>query len=304
MEIIMISNSHRRYSLPLPRFVFFLGLLTVLFIASGVFKAGRQYENQFVLQEIMTDYKQEINSQRDLIDATKLDAEQKLDLLVSRLGRLQNEFVRLNALGGHLIKVTGLPDFNFDLMPPPQVPSMISAEKKQAPITVNGFIDRLDKLSRQTGDRKEQLVAMQSILSKDKLLSRLSPSGRPVIGGYISSLFGKRNDPFKSGKKAVHEGLDLVSDVGVPVVSTAAGVVTWSGPRYGYGNIVEVKHGYGYVTRYAHNQQNLVDTGDVIHKGQKIALLGESGRATGPHLHYEVEYKGVHLDPKEFIRVN
>ncbi len=117
MEIIMISDSNRRYNLRMGRFVLFLSLLTVLFIASGFFKVGRQYESQFVLQEIMTDYKQEIDYQRDLINAAKLGTRQQLELLVTRMGRLQNEFIHLDALGGHLIKVTGLQDFNFDLTP-------------------------------------------------------------------------------------------------------------------------------------------------------------------------------------------
>ena len=116
----------------------------------------------------------------------------------------------------------------------------------------------------------------------------------------MTSLFGHRTDPFK-GHRAWHNGVDFAGQLGSAVVAVASGVVTWASERQGYGLIVEVNHGGGYVTRYAHNQSNLVDVGDVVKKGQVIASMGSSGRSTGPHVHFEVYKNGKSVDPASYV---
>ena len=135
------------------------------------------------------------------------------------------------------------------------------------------------------------------------LTDRVYPQGRPVNSGWISSYFGKRTDPF-TGKPANHTGIDFAGKLGDPVNAVAEGVVTWSGDRYGYGIMVEINHGNGYVTRYAHNSENLVAVGDEVKKGQTVALMGETGRATGPNLHFEVLRNGRRVNPVNFIRAS
>ncbi len=107
-----------------------------------------------------------------------------------------------------------------------------------------------------------------------------------------------------SGKREFHEGVDFASKSGSLVSSVGAGIVTWSGKRFGYGYMVEINHGNGYVTRYAHNKKNLVSVGEKVEKGQAIAVIGSTGRSTGPHVHFEVVHNGKHVNPKKFFSVN
>ena len=135
------------------------------------------------------------------------------------------------------------------------------------------------------------------------ITERVMPSGRPVEEGWLSSTYGKRSDPF-TGKPDFHPGLDFAGRKGSEVVAVADGVVIWSGPRGGYGNMVEIDHGHGYVTRYGHNEKNLVKVGDTVKKGQEIALMGSTGHSTGPHVHFEVLHNGKTVNPARFISRN
>jgi murein DD-endopeptidase MepM/ murein hydrolase activator NlpD len=128
----------------------------------------------------------------------------------------------------------------------------------------------------------------------------VKPSGRPVREGYISSYFGERMDPF-NGEEAMHKGVDFATDAGADVLAVASGIVTWSGPREGYGNLVEINHGNGYTTRYAHNAQTLVSVGDTVERGQAVAVVGSTGRSTGPHVHFEVLRDGTQINPMAFV---
>ncbi len=123
---------------------------------------------------------------------------------------------------------------------------------------------------------------------------------RPVAGGWVSSHYGQRSDPF-TGRPAVHRGLDFAGLDDSAILAVAPGVVTWSGRQRGYGNLIEIDHGNGWVTRYGHNAFNLVMKGDYVKPGQTIGLMGSTGRATGPHLHFEVLYRGRHQNPTRFV---
>jgi murein DD-endopeptidase MepM/ murein hydrolase activator NlpD len=124
-----------------------------------------------------------------------------------------------------------------------------------------------------------------------------------VQGGFISSFFGSRVDPF-TGYTAFHPGVDFAGEEGAQVVAVATGVVTWAGDHMGYGNLVEINHGNGYVTRYGHNSRVLVKAGDTVQKGQPLALVGSTGHSTGPHVHFEVLRDGNPVDPMAFINEN
>jgi murein DD-endopeptidase MepM/ murein hydrolase activator NlpD len=150
-------------------------------------------------------------------------------------------------------------------------------------------------------DREAQLDVLAGVLMTQNLNERVYPQGRPVGAGWISSYFGKRTDPF-TGKAANHTGVDFAGKSGAEISAVADGVVTWSADRYGYGIMVEINHGNGYTTRYAHNSRNIVAVGDEVRKGQIVALMGETGRATGPNLHFEVLHNGSRVNPVKFIR--
>ncbi len=148
--------------------------------------------------------------------------------------------------------------------------------------------------------RDGQLAALENVILARELNAQIHPEGRPVKAGFVSSHFGERQDPF-SGHQAFHRGVDFAGSAGAEVVAVAAGVVTWSGTKAGYGNLVEISHGNGYVTRYGHNQRNLVSVGATVKKGEPIALMGSTGRSTGPHVHFEVLRNGKQVNPASFI---
>jgi murein DD-endopeptidase MepM/ murein hydrolase activator NlpD len=152
------------------------------------------------------------------------------------------------------------------------------------------------KLERRDG----QLLALENVVLSRSLNDAVRPGGRPVSEGYISSYFGGRQDPF-DGSDSVHRGVDFAGPRGSQVMSVASGVVTRAEAVSGYGNLVEINHGNGYMTRYGHNQRVLVGVGDTVARGTPIALMGSTGRSTGPHLHFEVLLNGRNLNPLAFI---
>jgi murein DD-endopeptidase MepM/ murein hydrolase activator NlpD len=148
--------------------------------------------------------------------------------------------------------------------------------------------------------QQAQLSALQSLLLDARIESNLKPTGMPVKG-YISSYFGERPDPF-DGHMARHTGLDIAAPSGTSVHAVAEGMVTFTGVRHGYGNVVEIDHGNGYMTRFAHNSAILVHPGEHVQVGQVISRVGSTGRSTGPHLHFEVWYHGRVVNPLAFVR--
>ena len=176
-----------------------------------------------------------------------------------------------------------------------------SAAPAAAEPLVAELLSEMDSLDDTLHDQEQQLMVLEGLLLNRKLHDRVYPQGRPVRSGWMSSHFGRRTDPF-TGKSAWHRGVDFAGRAGTEIVAVADGVVTYSGERSGYGNMVEINHGNGYVTRYAHNVDNLVAVGDAVEQGQSIALMGSTGRATGPNLHFEVRHLGRPVDPVRHIR--
>ncbi len=221
--------------------------------------------------------------------------------LTMRLARLQARMTRIDALGEHLTAVAGLDEGEFDFSQEPALggplfPDAGGAEPIDLRLELEAFQARLE-------DREQQLEILESMLTHRKLDDQAWVSGRPVEKGWMSSRYGKRTDPF-SGQVAMHNGMDFAGVEGSDVLAVAAGVVTWTGTRPGYGEMVEISHGDGLVTRYAHNKQNLVQPGDVVRKGETIALMGNSGRSTGAHVHFEVYKHGRPVDPASYVRRN
>lgn len=218
-----------------------------------------------------------------------------VNALSMRLGELQARIIRLDALGKRLVETAQLDKREFNFEDPPALGGPEDASAKET-MDLPGFLAVLDNLTRHANDREFQLGAADAVLFNQSIADQTALSGRPVSSGYVSSNFGKRNDPF-SGQLAFHAGADFAGVEGDRVFSVAAGVVTWSGDRHGYGNLVEVDHGNGYVTRYAHNKRNLVKTGELVKKGQAVAQMGSTGRSTGPHVHFEILRDGKPIDP-------
>ena len=231
----------------------------------------------------------------------KSRAQEQLDALAVRIGSLNASAIRLNALGQRLTDMADLDDGEFDFVSEAALGGPLEPEAGPTTGQISNVFDAIGSMDRSLYDQEQQLLVLERLMLNRKLHERVYPQGRPVKSGYISSYFGSRTDPF-NGKTSSHRGIDFAGKRGSDVVAVAGGVVTYAGPRSGYGNMVEINHGNGYVTRYAHNEQNLVAPGDPIQPGQKIALMGSSGRATGPHLHFEVWHRGRPVNPVKYIR--
>jgi len=241
-----------------------------------------------------------LDQQEALLASTRETLQQSLDALALRLGRMNAHVVRLDALGSRLTQMAGLSDGEFDFS---AVPSLGGPEELVFGTGANqlgGLVEALDLLDLQLTDRNRQLGVLEDLMLNRKLADEVRPDGRPVNSGYVSSSFGERNDPF-TGRRAFHSGIDFAGREGNDIVAVASGVVTYAGDRYGYGEMVEVNHGNGYVTRYAHNAENLVSVGDTVKRGDVIGRMGDTGRATGPNLHFEVLLDGRAVDPMTVI---
>lgn len=245
-------------------------------------------------------WQREIREQRETIDDARDQANQQLNALAARLSKLQGHVLRLDALGERLAGMAGLDDFEFGVDNPP---GMGGPEPDyQQDMQASDFITALDRLSSDLDERADKLQAIEQLLLTRDLQEQIVPAGTPIEGGWISSWFGMRTNPI-SGRREMHEGVDFAGRLGAIVLAAADGVVTWSGPRGGYGNMVEISHGDGYLTRYAHNKENLVKVGQRINKGDAIAKMGSTGRSTGAHVHFEVVHDGKVVNPKNYISV-
>lgn len=241
----------------------------------------------------------ELEGQRQEIAEFRKQARENVDALALRLGEMQAHVIRLDALGERLTEMAHLDknEFNFEQAPGQGGPETPSGESLQIP----DFLQSLNLLEKRLADREQKLSMLESTLMHRRLQAEVLPAGRPAKSGWISSYFGKRTDPF-TGRPEFHEGIDIAGRMGSDVIAVASGVVTWAGSRYGYGNLVEINHGNGYVTRYGHNKKVLVKVGQTVKKGELIAKMGSTGRSTGPHVHFEVLINGHRVDPLKFVR--
>lgn len=244
----------------------------------------------------------ELDQQLKDIERIRAEKEDTLEALAIRIAQMNARIIRLDALGRRLTEMAEIEDgeFDFDSEPAlggPEEPLAAAGSS----VAIPEVLEAMSSLDVQLDNREAQLWVLERMLMNDNLKARVYPQGRPVHSGWISSYFGKRTDPF-TGKPANHTGIDFAGKLGQEIAAVADGVVTWSGDRYGYGIMVEINHGNGYSTRYAHNSENLVGVGDEVKKGQAVALMGETGRATGPNLHFEVLQNGRRVNPVNFIR--
>jgi murein DD-endopeptidase MepM/ murein hydrolase activator NlpD len=245
------------------------------------------------------DLQQQISRQDAQLGGVRQDAQRSLDALAVKLGQLQAQSIRLNALGERLAEVGKLDDgeFNFDQQPAVGGVEDVSGSAYALPSALDGSINQL---ASQFDLQQAQLSALQSLLMDARIESNLKPTGMPVPG-YISSYFGVRPDPF-DGHSARHTGIDIATPFGTAVHAVAEGMVTFAGTRSGYGNVIEVDHGNGYMTRYAHNSALDVHPGQHVQVGDVLAQAGSTGRSTGSHVHFEVWYDGRVVNPLAFVR--
>jgi murein DD-endopeptidase MepM/ murein hydrolase activator NlpD len=304
MNIIFISRAGRRLQLNAAdvRVIFPVSLLLLIFavavFAAGFFSAHKLLQTAPIAQ--VSVWKQRLATEKHAVDSAKAQAEANINALSSRLGLIQAHIIRLDALGQQLVKMADLDpkEFSFDSVPAEGGPEIDLPRQDVSP---GNLLDELSRVSDTIRTHQQQLNALENILMHRNLHQEMQPSGRPVKGGWISSYFGRRVDPI-TGRMGFHPGIDFAGKLGSPVHAVAAGVVTWAGPWFGYGNLVEIDDGNGYATRYGHNEKILVKVGQTVAKGQVISLMGSTGHSTGPHVHLEVLYHGREINPLKFVR--
>jgi murein DD-endopeptidase MepM/ murein hydrolase activator NlpD len=304
MNVIFLSKRDgraRQLDLARPLTLTALSALVFAFLGSafavGV-QLGRGNHERVVLADT-TRFGMLLAEQKKQIADLKQQVQLRVDAMAMRLGEVNAHVIRLDALGKRLTEMADIDsrEFNFDRDPPRGGPE---GDGEGISAQIPDLSAMLKQLEQRVDLRESQLSALENVILARELHQEIHPEGRPVANGFISSYFGERADPF-DGLETFHKGVDFAGTVGSPVTAVAAGVVTWAGERTGYGKLVEINHGDGFTTRYAHNERTLVTVGQTVKRGESVALMGSTGRSTGPHLHFEVLRNGRQVNPLSYI---
>jgi murein DD-endopeptidase MepM/ murein hydrolase activator NlpD len=304
MNVIFLSKrkgSARQLNLAHPLTLSLIAGVALVVLGSAFIlgvQLGRGAHGTFALGE-SAGFGKVLAQQKQQISDLKQQLQLRVDAMAMRLGEVNAHVIRLDALGKRLTEMADIDshEFNFDRDPPAGGPEN---EGEGVSAQIPDLSKMLVQLESRVSLRESQLAALENVILARELKEEIHPEGRPVANGFISSYFGEREDPF-DGREAFHKGVDFAGDKGSSVVAVAAGVVTWAGERSGFGKLVEINHGDGYVTRYGHAERTLVAVGQTVTRGQPVALMGSTGRSTGPHVHFEVLRNGRQVDPLSFI---
>ncbi|MFT4924189.1 MAG: murein DD-endopeptidase MepM/ murein hydrolase activator NlpD [Phenylobacterium sp.] len=278
-----------------------LMILSVGAIAWSVCNNMAVDEQRASVEDVLKNAQLEYRSQKDNIALLKDTTHTQLAALQLKIGELQGQVNRLNAYGEELAKVAKIPETEFDFSQPPAIGGGSDETVTDLVVTgVSGLMGQMDVLFSQLDGQEQKMALLESILLNHNIEDGIYLSGRPVKSGWLSSYYGTRKDPF-TGNPAHHKGIDFAGKQGAQVIATGAGIISWAGELYGYGQLIEIDHGNGFKTRYGHNEKILVEVGEVVDKGQHIARMGSSGRSTGPHVHYEIIKRGKPINPLKYV---
>ena len=273
-------------------------ILSLALIFSISFALMTWYAPAVAGEELVQQWQQRLVAQREELDDLRERSAAESQAVGRQLAAMQARLMRMEALGARVTEVADLEEGEFSFDEPAPVGGPTTAT--ESPLGWSDLQANLEGLSMQLRARESELEVLESLLRNREYRQDTVVAGRPVNWGWMSSGFGKRVDPF-SGQMAWHAGVDFAGREGSDVVAVASGVVTYADQRYGYGLMVEINHGDGYVTRYGHHESVAVQLGDIVKKGQVIGNMGSSGRSTGPHVHFEVLKNGRHVDPKDYV---
>jgi murein DD-endopeptidase MepM/ murein hydrolase activator NlpD len=303
MNVIFLSKREgkaRQFNLAHPLTLSLIGALVLTVLGSAFMlgvQLGRGNSRALALGDTVH-LSDVLAQQKAQISDLKSQLQLRVDAMAMRIGEVNAHVIRLDALGKRLTEMADIDsrEFNFDRDPPRGGAS----EGEGVSAEIPDLSSMLSTLEKKVDLRQSQLSALENLILARELKQEIHPEGRPVENGFISSYFGEREDPF-DGQETFHKGVDFAGTKGSTVVAVAAGVVTWAGERSGFGKLVEINHGDGYVTRYGHNEKTLVSVGETVKRGDPIGLMGSTGRSTGPHVHFEVLRNGRQVDPLSFI---
>lgn len=280
---------------------YFPAITLSFFIAAGLFVAvGYYFGSQQQPRHYVEKFHQALGQHRSMIEGARQEVRADLDAFTQRIGLLQAHVTRINALGTKMITMAGLKEDEFDFT---SVPAMGGADESlDQPGYENEEINRvLETLELALIEKEQQLDILDELMLSKDLQDEVKPRGMPVDQGWLSSRYGYRNDPF-TGKRQFHRGMDFAGAEGTPIFAAAGGLVTKVEKQNNFGLLVEIDHRNGYVTRYAHTLEVLIKEGDIVKKGQPIAKMGNTGRSTGSHLHFEVLKNGKNINPSKLLK--
>ena len=302
MQIILISDRIGKVrTLALSRRHLVLSaaaaLLGVAGLAAVLYWAGLRFAVEFkvpaIRELLLATEKRESERAREFV-------QQNLNVMAVKLGEMQAQLTRLDALGERLSAIAGVLPQEFRFSEPPGLGGAQATSVPAYDLSLAEFNQRLAVLSQSVENRSDMLGVLEAQLFSQSLNKKLLPTMLPVNAHFNASGFGMRIDPI-TGQQAMHEGIDFIADTGTPVVAAAGGVVQFAGFHPQYGHMVDIDHGNDLVTRYAHLSKMLVEEGTIVNRGRRIAETGSSGRSTGPHLHFEVRFKGAPQNPTRFL---
>jgi murein DD-endopeptidase MepM/ murein hydrolase activator NlpD len=239
-----------------------------------------------------------VGKQQQQVNEIASETRNQLSVVAQRMGILAARMNRIDALGQRLASSANFDEFDFSVVPSVGGPEQY--DKLSDNSELSALFNQMDQLLQHLDNQQQQLSVLETVMLSHHIEEDARVTGLPVQKGWLSSHYGMRSDPF-TGRAAMHKGVDIASPEGTLVLATGAGVVSWAAKRAGYGFLVEIDHGAGLKTRYAHAKKLLVKIGDVVGKGEEIALVGNTGRSTGPHVHYEVLKRDQTINPRRYL---
>ncbi len=283
------ENNIRQFKLPMPSLAVFIILL--IFSAASLFWSIRDYCDMKVQMPRLAQLEKENEQKRQQL----IHLAQRIDEISDEVGSQKDLSRKLKIMVNLEIddEIYGLGG-PAPIFSDPQNPE-VKDEKELARIMHR----TMDNLENEISVGEKEKTDLYEFFKNQKMLLASTPSIRPA-NGWMSSRFGYRISPF-TGKREFHRGIDVATKMGAPIVAPADGIVSFKGRNGGYGRTLTIKHGHGLVTKYAHLKKALVKKGQYIKRGETIALVGNSGRSTGPHLHYEVHLNKMAVDPLRYI---
>lgn len=299
MQIIIIGKRGEFKGVTISRFWGYIAGVLSASIVVGFVVLGISVSNHDVINgQVIDNWQSEVNLQRAELDDLQQQAEAKNSALALQLSKMQGRLLRVEALASHMRDASGLQadEFNFD-QPPAQGGPLAEEAQEFAWVDLQ---TQLNQLALQLGRREKELTILDEVIVERQRIQDVKLSGRPIVKGWLSSAYGNRIDPI-TGQPAWHAGIDFAGSQGSDVIAVASGVVVFADRRDGYGNMVEIHHGNGITSRYGHHDKLLVKAGQIVKKGDVIGLMGNSGRSTGPHVHFEVLRNGRNIDPSRFV---
>ena len=300
MKIILLREKGTSRALRLSRQTAFVMSFVILLavVLSGYFVVER-LTRDVVDVDTIAGWRAKLQQQREEVENIEQRSRDQAQAVGRQLAQMQARLLRMEGLGARVTEVADLDqgEFSFSDPAPQGGPSVLLQDDG---MQWSDLKNELEELARGLKARESELEILESMLRDRDYQAARVIAGRPVVWGWMSSEYGKRVDPF-TGKMAWHAGVDFAGKKGTEVIAVASGVVTHAAKRSGYGLMVEITHGDGFVTRYGHHTEILVRVGEIVKKGQTIGKMGSSGRSTGPHVHFEVLKDNKHVDPARYV---